>query len=125
LSKSATLHQIILQQNTIKMNNKTLSIVSYITIIGWLVAYLKGKDNADSMLKYHLRQALGLALVNIIFSLALNIIAMVIPALSFIGVFGFVFLILWIIGIINAANGAQKPLPIIGKMFENKFAFVG
>jgi len=125
LSKSATLHQIILQQNTIKMNNKTLSIVSYITIIGWLVAYLKGKDNADSMLKYHLRQALGLALVNIIFSLALNIVAMVILALSFIGVFGFVFLILWIIGIINAANGAQKPLPIIGKMFENKFAFVG
>lgn len=125
MSKSATLHQIILQQNTIKMNNKTLSIVSYITIIGWLVAYLKGKDNADSMLKYHLRQALGLALVNIIFSLALNIVAMVILALSFIGVFGFVFLILWIIGIINAANGAQKPLPIIGKMFENKFAFVG
>lgn len=125
MSKSATLHQIILQQNTIKMNNKTLSIVSYITIIGWIVAYLKGKDNADSMLKYHLRQALGLALVNIIFSLALNIVAMVIPALSFIGVFGFVFLILWIIGIINAANGAQKPLPIIGKMFENKFAFVG
>ena len=107
------------------MNNKTLSIVSYITIIGWLVAYLKGKDNADSMLKYHLRQALGLALVNIIFSLALNIVAMVIPALSFIGVFGFVFLILTKNGIINAANGAQKPLPIIGKMFENKFAFVG
>ena len=123
--KTAILHRTILHQNSIKMNNKTLSIVSYITIIGWLVAYLKGKDNADSMLKYHLRQALGLALVNIIFSLALNIVAMVIPALSFIGVFGFVFLVLWIIGIINAANGALKPLPLIGKIFENKFAFVG
>jgi uncharacterized membrane protein len=123
--KTAILHRTILHQNSIKMNNKTLSIVSYITIIGWLVAYLKGKDNADSMLKYHLRQALGLALVNIIFSLALNIVAMVIPALSFIGVFGFVFLGLWIIGIINAANGALKPLPLIGKIFENKFAFVG
>lgn len=107
------------------MDNKTLSIVSYITIIGWLVAYLKGKDNADSMLKYHLRQALGLALVNIIFSLALNIVAMLVPALSFIGIFGLFFLALWIIGIINAANGAQKPLPLIGKAFENKFAFVG
>ena len=123
--KAAILHLTILHQNSIKMNNKTLSIVSYITIIGWLVAYLKGKDNADSMLKYHLRQALGLALVNIIFSLALNIVAIVIPALSFIGVFGFVFLVLWIIGIINAANGALKPLPLIGKLFENKFAFVG
>lgn len=107
------------------MNNKTLSIVSYITIIGWLVAYVKGKDNADAMLKYHLRQALGLALVNIIFSLALNIVAMLVPALSFIGIFGLFFLVLWIIGIINAANGAQKPLPVIGKAFENKFAFVG
>lgn len=107
------------------MNNKTLSIVSYITIIGWFVAYISGKDNADALLKYHLRQALGLALVNIFFSLVLNIAALIVPGLSFIGILGLAFLMLWIIGIINAANGAQKPLPLIGKAFENKFAFVG
>lgn len=106
------------------MDNKTLSIISYITLIGWLVAYFVGKDKADSLLKYHLRQSLGLAVVNILFSVALNIVAFIVPALGFLGLIGYVFIVLWIIGIINAANGVEKPLPIIGKMFEDKFAFI-
>ncbi|CAH0168931.1 hypothetical protein SRABI27_00977 [Pedobacter sp. Bi27] len=107
------------------MNNKTLSIISYITIIGWLVAYFSGKDKADALLKYHLRQSLGLAIVNIIFSVALTIIASMVPSLSFLGLIGYVFIVLWIMGIINAANGALKPVPLIGKMFEDKSSFVG
>lgn len=39
-------------------------------------------------------------------------------------ILGLVNFILMIIGIINAANGVKKPLPIIGKMFEDKFAFI-
>ncbi|TBO44385.1 DUF4870 domain-containing protein [Pedobacter kyonggii] len=107
------------------MNNKTLSIISYITIIGWLVAYFSGKDKADALLKYHLRQSLGLAIVNIIFSVVLTIIASMVPSLSFLGLIGYVFIVLWIMGIINAANGALKPVPLIGKMFEDKSSFVG
>lgn len=107
------------------MNNKTLSIISYITIIGWLVAYFSGKDKADALLKYHLRQSLGLAIVNIIFSVVLTIIASMVPSLSFLGLIGYVFIVLWIMGIINAANGALKPVPLIGKWFEDKSSFVG
>ena len=107
------------------MDNKTLSIVSYITIVGWLIAYQVGKDKADSLLKYHLRQALGLALVSIAFNIVLRIVASVVPALSFLGLIGLVFLVFWILGIINAANGAEKPIPVFGKMFEDKFAFIG
>ena len=107
------------------MDNKTLSIVSYITIVGWLIAYLVGKDKADSLLKYHLRQALGLALVSIAFNIVLRIVASVVPALSFLGLIGLVFLVFWILGIINAANGAEKPIPVFGKMFEDKSAFIG
>ncbi|RQO70826.1 import component protein [Pedobacter sp. KBW06] len=107
------------------MNNKTLSIVSYITLIGWLIAYFNGKEKADSLLKYHLRQALGLAIVSIIFNVILTIVATIVPALSFLGIAGLVILVLWIMGIINAANGAEKPTPLVGKMFENKFAFIG
>lgn len=106
------------------MNNKSLAIISYITIIGWLVAYFIGKDKADALLKYHLRQSLGLAIVNIVFSVVLNIVATMIPSLSFLGLIGFVFIILWIMGIINAANGAMKPVPFIGKMFEEKNSVV-
>ena len=107
------------------MNSKTLSIVSYITIIGWLVAYFSGKDNNDPLLKYHLRQALGLAIISIIFNVVLTIVASIVPSLAFLALAGYVILVLWVLGIINAANEAQKPVPLVGKMFENKFSFIG
>ena len=104
------------------MDNKTISIISYITIIGWLIAYLVGKDNLDAFSKYHLRQSLGLAIVGII----LNIITI---SISFLGMIvnlvGLLLLVLFIIGIINAVNGQMKPLPVIGKYFEDKFDFIG
>lgn len=108
------------------MNNKTFAIISYIfTPIGWLIAYFAGKDTADSLLKYHLRQSLGLGIMSIIFNIVLRILASIVPALSFLGIIGLVFIVFWILGIINAANGAEKPIPVFGKMFENKFAFIG
>lgn len=107
------------------MDNKTLSIISYISIVGWLIAYFMGKEKADDLLKYHLRQSLGLAVAGILFSIALNVVAVIVPSLGILGMLSLVILILWIIGIINAANGTKKPLPLIGKMFENKFEFVG
>lgn len=107
------------------MNNKTLSILSYVTLIGWLVAYFSGKDKADALLKYHLKQSLGLAIVSILLSIVLNVIASIVPALSFLSMVGLVIVVFWILGIINAANGALKPIPVFGKAFENQFAFIG
>jgi uncharacterized membrane protein len=107
------------------MDNKTLSIVSYITIIGWLVAYFSGKEKADDLLKYHLRQSLGLVITAFVLGIILNIIVMIIPALSFLSFASIIILVLLILGAINAANEVKKPLPVIGKAFENQFAFIG
>ncbi|MET3878542.1 MULTISPECIES: DUF4870 domain-containing protein [Chitinophaga] len=106
------------------MNSKTLSILSYVTLIGWLIAYFSGKEKSDSLLRYHLKQSLGLAIVSIVLNIALSIIAHMVPALSFLGLVGYVILIFWVLGIINAANQAEKPVPVIGKVFEDKFAFI-
>lgn len=108
------------------MNNKTIAIVSYITIIGWAIAYFSYKDAnpKSSLVRYHLSQSLGLAIINILFAIAFFIIAGIIPALSFLSIVALVFVILWVIGIINANNEQEKPLPVIGKMFENKFSFI-
>lgn len=106
------------------MDNKTLSIISYITIIGWIISFVMGKDNANSLLKYHLRQSFGLFIFGIVLGIALQVI-MSITGLYFLGYIGLINFALMIIGIINAANEAEKPLPLIGKMFEDKFAFVG
>ncbi|SFS34789.1 import component protein [Sphingobacterium wenxiniae] len=107
------------------MDNKTLSIVSYITIIGWLIAYFAGKEKANDLLKYHLRQSLGLFICSAAFNIIVTILVLIIPALAILSYFSIIFLILIILGILNAANEVKKPLPIIGKIFENQFAFIG
>lgn len=106
------------------MDNKTLSVISYITIIGWIISFVMGKDNANSLLKYHLRQSFGLFIFGILLGVVLQII-MSITGLYILWYVNVITTILIIIGIINAANEAEKPLPLIGKMFEDKFAFVG
>lgn len=97
------------------MNAKTTSIVAYLTWIGFLVAYLAGdKEGA----KFHLNQALVLAIA----SLALTVITSITAFIPIIGVIisilagiaDILVLVLMIIGIINAVNGEEKPLPIIG-----------
>lgn len=108
------------------MDKKTISIVSYVTIIGWIISYFVSKDQQpkSSLVTYHLKQGLGLFIVALLFNIALTIVITIVPALYLIGYVGYAFLALIIIGIINASNEQEKPLPVIGKMFENKFSFL-
>ncbi|MWB93060.1 DUF4870 domain-containing protein [Flavobacterium sp. GA093] len=108
------------------MNKKNLSILSYITIIGWIVAFVKSKDlNPKSdLVTYHLKQGLGIFLVSFAVNIILSIIVMTVTSLYFLNYIGYAIFILWIFGIINAVNQQKKPIPIIGKMFENQFGFI-
>jgi uncharacterized membrane protein len=109
------------------MDKKTLSIISYITIIGWIIAYVNynNSTNKESLSRYHLKQSLGVAIIGIVFGIVVNVLAMIIPALAMIfSLASLVILVLWIFGIINAANEHEKPVPVVGAMFENKFDFI-
>ena len=89
------------------MNKKTLSIISYITIIGWVIAYVNYNKLTvkDSLTRFHLKQGLGIAIVGIIISVALTIIATVVPTLaSIFCLVNLVVLVFWIMGIINGNN---------------------
>ena len=58
-----------------KMDKKTTSIIGYLTIIGWLIAFLAGdKEGA----KFHLNQSL----VIILFSLVASMVLPMIPILG-------------------------------------------
>ncbi|WP_447642312.1 MULTISPECIES: DUF4870 domain-containing protein [Chitinophagaceae] len=106
------------------MDSKKAALINYITIFGWLYIYITVKEK-DSCLKYHQRQSFGLFILGTLLGIVLNILTFILPLLGILGmVVGTLSLILMIIGIINANNGIEKPLPIIGKMFENKFAFI-
>lgn len=106
------------------MTPKVQSILSYLGIL-WLVAFFAGKDQRNDFSKYHLKQGLGLFITAVVFNLGAGLLLSIIPSLTFvISIIGLVFLILMVLGIITAANEVKKPLPVIGKLFEDKFNFI-
>jgi hypothetical protein len=114
---------------------KTVAIISYLTLIGFIIAIIKHKDNKTKIGAYHLRQAVGLLLTNIIFCFGIWILC--IPMFSmrsysnvasyavFIGIISFfagiLLTICYIASIINAVKGIEKPAPIFGKFYEILF----
>ena len=90
------------------MNKKTTGIVAYLTVIGLIIAFVAGdKEGA----KFHLNQALVLWIVGIVGGI-LSVIPLVGRIISaIISIFCFVCMIL---GIINAVNEKEQPLPLIG-----------
>ncbi|WP_212004720.1 DUF4870 domain-containing protein [Chitinophaga sp. HK235] len=108
------------------MNNKTISILSYVTIIGWVIAYAKSKDLSpkSDLVAYHLKQGLGIFILSVLINIILTVIVAMIPSLYFLTYIGLALFILWIFGIINAVNEQKKPIPVVGKIFEDKFSFL-
>ncbi|MGS2760892.1 DUF4870 domain-containing protein [Sinomicrobium sp. M5D2P9] len=108
------------------MNAKTISIVSYITIIGWIIAYFqhKGSEQKSELASYHLGQGLGVFIFAVVLNIILQIVMSIVPSLaSILSLAGLIPLILLIFGIIAANNEVLKPVPLIGKFFEGKFNF--
>lgn len=108
------------------MTSKTAAILAYITIIGWLIAYIKRNDveTKSDLATYHLKQGLGLFITSLLLNVIMWFLVLLAPSLYFINFIGIAVFIILIIGIINAANEVKKPLPVIGKFFENQFKFI-
>lgn len=110
-------------------DGKTAAIISYFTIIGWLIAYFAmHKDNRTALGSYHLRQTLLYAIVSIILSWGLGfvigilIVVTGIVALAYLMYIIYIGLfVVWIIGLIGAINGEQKPMPLIGEKAQTLF----
>ncbi|GGG97909.1 DUF4870 domain-containing protein [Pedobacter zeae] len=108
------------------MKQKTMAIVAYITLIGWIISYLEFKKSAEKsrLVNYHLGQSLGLIITSIVLSIVSSIILAVIPSLGAIFyLILFIPFVLLLLGIIAANNELEKPVPLIGKIFEGKFNF--
>lgn len=110
-------------------NGKTAAIISYFTIIGWLIAYFAmHKDNKTELGSYQLRQTLLLNIAAIVlgwglsFVLGILIISTGIFALIYISyVLQLAIFVIWIVGLIGAINGEKKPMPLIGEKAQTMF----
>lgn len=96
---------------------KIISIVSYLTIVGWVVAYVLNRPKSG-LATFHVRQALGLHLLFVACNMVFSI-----PVLGWIvGVLGFILLfLLWALGILAALNGEEKRIPFLGDSFQDWF----
>ena len=91
-------------------NSKLWAIVSYITWIGFILAFLL-RDKDDSLVHRHLNQAL---ILNIAGTVG-NLISRIGGIFGTIGtVIDIAILVLAIMGIVRAARGSEEPLPLVG-----------
>ncbi len=102
------------QQNT--DNGKIVAIVSYLWIVGWIIALVLHQGNKTKLGAFHLRQALGLCIVSLIIGIFITIIPFLAILWSILGICLFVF---WILGLVSAIQGEEKPLPVIGAKIQS------
>ena len=104
-------------QNQSVQEGKTIAIISYLTVIGTLIAYIMNQNKHNYFASYHIRQAIGIFLVGLIvnFIQRYTHFNWLDVALA-LGVF-----ILWIIGLIGAIQGQEKPVPFLGEQFQEWF----
>lgn len=98
-------------QNKQIENGKVCAILAYLLVgIIWFFADEKMKKN--SFVKFHAQQALVLLIISVFGSLFLTIAFILVWLLP---LFQLAVFILVIIGIVNAAKGEEKELPIVGQ----------
>ena len=101
-------------------NNKAMAIFAYLS---WLVLIPLFAAKESKFARFHCNQGLALAITEIVYVIAYEILSAILLAISWrlaflisiIGLVGILFAIVSVIGIINVANGKAKELPIIGK----------
>ncbi|MFT5167006.1 MAG: putative membrane protein [Saprospiraceae bacterium] len=99
-----------------KSNNPiVVSVIAYITLIGWLISAFILNKPKQPLCNFHIRQALGINLLFIVSGFV-----SIIPVLGWIaGAVGYILaIVLWVIGLIAAIQGEQKEVPVLGQKFQ-------
>ena len=91
-------------------------VVSYLTWIGLIVAYIMGDREGA---KFHLNQSLVIWLVGTVAGIVTSVLGWV-PLLGWLVALAMTIVelfcvVCWFIGIINAIQGIEKPVPVLGQ----------
>ncbi|MDJ1506561.1 hypothetical protein [Xanthocytophaga agilis] len=110
-------HQIV----PVTDDGKTIAIISYLTLVGFIIALIMHSSNKTSLGAFHLRQMLLLIIIGIAvgFVAWIPILGQLVWLVTCLGLFVF-----WIFGLISAINGEEKPMPLVGAKAQEMFATV-
>jgi uncharacterized membrane protein len=108
---------------------KIAGLCSYFFVLGWTISYF-GYHQAEktSLSSFHLRQTLLLYITYVAARYGLLIILDKCGILNgtfslnnLIVILNVTFVLLWIIGLIGASYGKEKPIPVLGKVAQVMF----
>ena len=101
---------------------KPLAIVSYLTVIGAIVAYFLNKNKENNpFTNFHVRQSLGIWLTFHALAIGISTLDYSLVRLAFYFCFG----VLLIFGFINAVAGNAQEVPFVGKFYQKLFSSLG
>lgn len=103
-------------ENQTVNEGKTMAIVSYLWWIGLIIAFVMNNDKRNSFASFHIRQMIGLILLNIGAGVVGRYVDGSVGWLIGVGTF-----VLWIIGFIGAIQGEEKSVPLLGDKFQEWF----
>lgn len=98
-----------MSENSTKSTNTVMAVLAYLGIL--IVVSLVTDAKNDPFVKYHIKQGIVLLVAYIICGFIIWV-----PIIGWL--LGVVLFVLFIMGVMNALNGQQKPLPIIGQFAE-------
>jgi uncharacterized membrane protein len=104
--------------------SRTPAVLAYLPVVGWLFVLVLQRQNPLAM--FHLKQAIGLVLFLLAVFVGWVVVAWVLAWIPFafvfgIGLFALVIVaylagvVILLMGLRNALNAQQKPLPIFGE----------
>ena len=108
-------------QNQTVQEGKMMAIISYLTVIGTLIAFIMNQNKHNYFASFHIRQAIGIFMLGLLVNFINRFI-------SFDGldmILGIGVLVLWVMGIIGAIKGEEKLVPLLGEQFQEWFRNIG
>ena len=119
-------------KKSLQDDEKMIAVVSYITIVGWIVAYImhSKSDEKTSLAAFHLRQSAGLICFSYILAAVMVALITIVPMASAIG--GIVMTLAslattahWIYGVVSAARGEEDYfISSLGDAFDGMFPWI-
>jgi uncharacterized membrane protein len=91
-----------------------VAVISYFTLIGWIVALIIYDKHQSDLASFHLRQSLGLIITGALLSF--------VPLIGW--VLGIGVLVAWFIGIYGAIKGQLYKVPLLGDFYQQHLDFI-
>ncbi|RZJ28948.1 MAG: hypothetical protein EOO48_08705 [Flavobacterium sp.] len=96
---------------------KNVGIISYLTIIGSVVAIFMNQEKQNSFASFHIRQALGIFISFFLFGYVVSYF----DSWTVSTAFWLFFFILWVYGFLGALQGRMTLIPLLGQTFQKIF----